>query len=159
VKFERLINSGIPILCGILLTTIVALTILQVVLRNCFSSAMNWSDEVSQFCMSWLVLFGSIWATKNCQHLNTGLKLHQKMNKKKIHLIDAILDLFLIVVGVVVAYQTGLFTLTVLHVESLSLTWLKMGYIFIAMPLAMLGLCYYSLKGFLENLKGIIKKD
>jgi TRAP-type C4-dicarboxylate transport system permease small subunit len=94
---------------------------------------------------------GSIWATKNNQHLNTGLKLHQKLSKKKMRLIDKILDLFFVAVSAVVAYQTGLFTLGSLHIESLSLSWLKMGYVFIAMPLAMLGLCYYSLKGFFKN--------
>jgi TRAP-type C4-dicarboxylate transport system permease small subunit len=143
----------------VLLTVMVGLTFLQVVLRNCFSSSMNWSDEVSQFCMTWMVLFGSIWASKNKLHLNTGLKLHQKLNKRLVRLIDGILDLALIAVGAVVAYQTAMFAFTALGIESLSLPWVKMGYIFIVMPLAMVGLCYYSLKGFFRNLVDIFKND
>jgi TRAP-type C4-dicarboxylate transport system permease small subunit len=159
MRLGKLVNSGIPILCGALLVVIVGLTFLQIVLRNCFSSGMNWSDEISQFCVTWLVLFGSIWASKNNLHLNTGLKIHKKLNGKLIRLIDGILDLILVVVGAVLAYQTTIFTLSALGIESLSLSWVKMGYIFIAMPIAMLGLCYYSLKDFLKNLAWIFKKD
>jgi TRAP-type C4-dicarboxylate transport system permease small subunit len=159
MKSGKIVNFGVPILCGLLLTVMVGLTFLQVVLRNCFDSSMNWSDEVSQFCMTWMVLFGSIWASKNNLHLNTGLKLHQKLNKRLICLIDSILDLALIIVGTVVAYQTAMFAFMALGTESLSLPGVKMGYIFIAMPIAMLGLCYYSLKGFFKNLAGIFKKN
>ena len=91
MKSEKLINSGIPILCGVLLILIVSLTFLQIVLRQFFKFSLNWSDEVSQFCMTWMVLFGSIWATKNGQHLNTGFKLHKKLNKRLSGLIDGIL--------------------------------------------------------------------
>jgi TRAP-type C4-dicarboxylate transport system permease small subunit len=159
MKLEKLINSGIPFLCGALLVVMVGLTFLQIVLRNLFSSGMSWSDEISQFCMTWMVLFGSIWASKNNLHLNTGLKLHQKLNEKQACLIDGLLDLVLVAVGAVVAYQTVMFAFTALGIESLSLSWVKMGYVFIAMPLAMLGLCYYSLKSFFKNLAGIFKKD
>jgi TRAP-type C4-dicarboxylate transport system permease small subunit len=155
----KIINIGIPILCGVLLTGILGLTFGQVVLRNCFNGGMNWSDEVSQFCMTWMVLFGSIWASKNNQHLKTGLKLHKKFNKKLVHIIDGILDLLLVIVGVVTAYQTITFTIERFNTTALSLTWIKMGYVFMAVPFAMLGLAYYSLKGFLKNLAGIFKKD
>jgi TRAP-type C4-dicarboxylate transport system permease small subunit len=155
----KIINIGIPVLCGVLLTGIIGLTFGQVVLRNCFNSGMNWSDEVSQFCMTWLVLFGSIWASKNNQHLKTGIKLHQKLNKKLIYLIDGILELLLVIVGVVISYQTAMFTWERFNTTALSLTWMKMGYIFMAMPLAMLGLAYYSLRDFIKNLAGIFKKD
>jgi C4-dicarboxylate transporter DctQ subunit len=159
MKLEKVVNSGVSILCGVLLAVIVGLTFGQVVLRNFFGSSMRWSDEVSQFCMTWLVLLGSIWATKNNQHLNTGLKLHQKFNQRLVCLIDGILDLLLIVIGAVVAYQTAMFSYTAWGIDSLSLTWVKVGYICTVMPIGMLGLCYYSLKGFFRNLICIFKKD
>jgi TRAP-type C4-dicarboxylate transport system permease small subunit len=159
MKLGKLINSGIPILCGALLVVMVGLTFLQILLRNLFSSGMNWSDEISQFCMTWMVLFGSIWASKNNLHLNTGLKLHKKFNEKQVGLIDGLLDLILVAVGAVVAYHTTMFAFVALGIESLSLPWMKMGYVFIAMPLAMLGLCYYSLISFVKNLAVIFKKD
>jgi TRAP-type C4-dicarboxylate transport system permease small subunit len=159
MKLKKIVNYGIPVICGVLLAVIVGLPFGQVVLRNCIGSSMSWSDEISQFCMTWMVLLGSIWATKNNQHLNTGLKLHQKLNKRLVCLIDGILNLLLVVVSVVVAYQTALFASIVKDIESLSISWIKMGCIFTVMPLAMLGLCYYSFKGFIKNLLCIFKHD
>lgn len=131
---------------------------MQVVLRNCFNSNLNWSDELSQFSMMWMVLLGIIWATKNDQHLNTGLKLHKKLNKKIISLIDCILDLLLSGVAGVVVYQSAVFTFFVMGTASLSLPpWLKMGYIVIIMPLSMLAVCYYYLKSFGKNFIAIFR--
>jgi TRAP-type C4-dicarboxylate transport system permease small subunit len=157
MKLGKLVDSGIPILGGILLVAMVTLTFGQIVLRQFFDFSLNWSDEVAQFCMTWLALIGSIWATKNNHHLNTGLKLHQKLNKKLINLIDGILALAIAGFAIVVAYQTAGFAVVAMSAGSLSLPWLKMGYIFIALPIFMLTVAYYYLKGFFENIRRIFK--
>jgi TRAP-type C4-dicarboxylate transport system permease small subunit len=159
MKFGKLINSGISILCGILLMGIVSLTFFQVAIRNIFKSSISWSDEVAQICMTWMVLFGSIWATKNNQHLNTGFKLHRKLNERQICLIDSILALIIAICAAVVAYRSAIFSFMSMDFAIVSLSWLKMGYIFISLPLAMLGICYYYLKSFFKNLGIIFKKD
>jgi TRAP-type C4-dicarboxylate transport system permease small subunit len=159
MKLAKLINSGIPILCGTLLVGIVSMTFMQIVIREIFNSSLPWSDEVSQFCLTWLVLFGSIWALKNNQHLNVGIKLHQKLNGWKVCLIDSILALVIVGCATVAAYQTAIFCLQQWARESMSLRWLNMGWVFIALPLAVLALCYYYLKSFFKNLICIFKKD
>jgi TRAP-type C4-dicarboxylate transport system permease small subunit len=159
MKLKKIIDSGIPVLCGALLVIMVGLTFMEIILRNCFRTGINWSNEVSQFCMMWMVLFGLIWVGKNNQHLKAGLKLHKKLNERQICLIDGLLDLFFSVVIAVVAYHTAMFTFTALRIESLSLRWVKMGYIFIAMPIVMLSLCYYFLKSFFEKMVRIFKKN
>jgi C4-dicarboxylate transporter DctQ subunit len=159
MKFEKITNSIIPIFGGIMLLTIVMLTFLQIVLREFFGFSLSWSDEVVQFCISWLTLFGSIWVTQNNRHLNTGLKLHQKLNEKLIYLIDSILALLIATIAVVVAYQTAIFSLKAMDFESFSFSWLKMGYVFIAVPVFMLAVCYYYLKSFFDNITHMFKKD
>jgi TRAP-type C4-dicarboxylate transport system permease small subunit len=159
MKLAKIINFGIPILCGVLLVLMVTLTFLQIVLREFFNSGIAWSDDVSQFCMTWLALFGSIWLTKNGQHLNTGIKLHQKLNERQICLIDGILALVIAITAAVVAYQSAIFSFSAMVIKSTSVSWLKMGYVFIALPLAMLATCYYYLKSFFKNLASIFKKN
>ena len=159
MKSGKLINSGIPILCGTLLALMVLLTFLQIVLRQFFNYTFNWSDEVSQFFMSWNALFGIIWVTKNGQHLNTGIKLHKKLKERQIALIDAILALFIAAIAAIVAYQTLIASFSAMGTESLSLGWLKMGYVYLALPLAMLSVCYYYLKSFFQKLALIFKND
>jgi TRAP-type C4-dicarboxylate transport system permease small subunit len=159
MKSEKLINTGISILCGILLFVMVLLTFLQIVLRNIFDTGIPWSDDVSQFSMSWMTLLGSIWLTKNGQHLNTGLKIHQKLNKRQISLIDSLLALLIVGIAAVVTYQTAITSLAAMKVESIALSWLKMGYVYIGLPLFTLTVCYYYLKSFFRNLALILKKD
>jgi TRAP-type C4-dicarboxylate transport system permease small subunit len=159
LKLERMVDSVIPVICGVLLVVVVGLIFLQVVLRNCFNLSMNWSDEISQFCLTWLILLGAIWATKNGQHLNTGIKLQRKLNEKLIKMIDGILALVIIIFVAVVAYQGAIFAFSVMGIASLSLPWLKMGCVFIVLPIAMLGVCYYYVKIFFKNLASIFKKD
>jgi TRAP-type C4-dicarboxylate transport system permease small subunit len=158
MKSGKLINFGIPNLCGALLVVIVGLTFLQIVLRQFFDFTFNWSDEIAQFAMTWLALLGSIWANKNDKHLNTGLKLHKKFNEKQILLIDGILALVIAGIAAVVVYQTAIFTSQQWNLESMSLPWLKMGYVFIVLPIAMLTTCYYYLKSFLKILHSYFKK-
>jgi TRAP-type C4-dicarboxylate transport system permease small subunit len=159
MKISKLIDFSIRIFGGVLLLAMVSLTFLQIVLRQFFNLSLNWSDEVSQFCMTWLALFGGIWATKNNKHLNTGFMIQQKFDRRIIHLIDSILALVIIGIAAVVAYQCAIFTSQQWVMESLSLRWLKMGYVFIALPIFMLATCYYYLKSFFKNVQLIFKKD
>jgi TRAP-type C4-dicarboxylate transport system permease small subunit len=159
MKLGKLTNSVIPIFGGVLLAIIVGLTFLQIVFRQFFNFTLNWSDEVAQICMTWLALFGSVWAIQNNQHLSAGIKLHQKFTKKQIYLIDGILALVICGTLAVVVYQNIMFVFSALNTESLSLPWLKMGYIFLALPLTMFALCCYYLKSFFRNITRIFKKD
>jgi TRAP-type C4-dicarboxylate transport system permease small subunit len=158
MKLGKIINIGIPIFGGILLVIMVGVTFLQIVLRNFFDFSFNWSDEVALFSQTWLALFGSIWLTKNNHHLNTGLKIHQKLNPKLIELIDGILALIIAGFAAVVAYQSTVSSFISMHTQSLSIPWLKLGYIFVAMPIFMAAVVYYYLKSFFENITHVFKK-
>jgi TRAP-type C4-dicarboxylate transport system permease small subunit len=159
VKLSKFIESGISIISGVLLSVMVLLIFLQIVLRNFFDTGIPWSDDVVQYSMSWMALLGSIWLTKNGQHLNTGVKLQKKLNKRLINLIDGILALIIVGIAAVVAYQTTINSITAMRIESIALPWLKMGYIYIGLPLFMLVVCYYYLKSFCKNVALIFKKN
>jgi TRAP-type C4-dicarboxylate transport system permease small subunit len=159
MKQEKLINTIIPNFIAGMLLLLTALTFLQVVLREFYNFGLPWIDEVSRFSMIWVGLFGSIWITKNNQHLNVGLRLHKKLNKKLVDLIDGLSALFIAVIALVAAYQTAIFAFMSMSTSSSSLGWLKLGYVFIALPLAMLALTYYYLKSFLKNFRRTFKKN
>ena len=125
MKSEKLINTGISILCGILLFVMVLLTFLQIVLRTIFDTGLSWSDDISQFSMSWMTLLGSIWLTKNGKHLNTGLKIHRKLNKRQVGLIDSLLALIIVGMAAVIFYQTTITSFAAMRVESIALPWLN----------------------------------
>jgi TRAP-type C4-dicarboxylate transport system permease small subunit len=159
MKLSKLVDLGIPIICGTLLMGIVMVTFTQIVLRNFFASGLPWYDDVAQFLMSWMVLFSTIWLTKHNQHLNTGLKLHQKFNNRVVCLIDGFLALGIAIIAAVLAYQSAIFAVSSMIIQSIALPWLKMGFIFIMLPIAMLSVVYYCLKSFLKNFTLIFKNN
>jgi TRAP-type C4-dicarboxylate transport system permease small subunit len=159
MKLERLIKLGIPILCGVLLGAIVSLIFLQVVLRQFFNFSLSWIDEITQICLTWNVLFGFIWATKYGENLNTHIYIHHRFNKRLINLIDGFLDFVIIIVTIVVAYRSARFSVTAMEFSTVSLSWLKLGYVFIVIPLVMLAVCYFYLKSFFKNVLLIYKKN
>jgi C4-dicarboxylate transporter DctQ subunit len=158
MKLGKLINSGISILCSVLLGLIVLLSFLQIVLRDFFSYSIPWTDELSQFSMTWLALFGSIWLIQNNQHLSSGIRIHQKLKERQIHLIDGIVALVIAVTTAVIAYRSAIFSLSEMSVTALSVEGIKMGYVFIVLPLSMLCICCYYFKSFLKNLVLVFKK-
>ena len=73
-------------------------------------------------------------------------------------MIDGILALVIVCFAAVVAYQTTLFTLMSMSAYSMTVPWLKMGYIFMALPIFMLAVVYYYLKSFFENIVHIFTR-
>lgn len=158
MKLEKIVDYGIRIFSGVMLVGMVAVTFLQIVLREIFHYSLNWSDEITQYCMTWLALVGSIWVTKNNRHLNTGFKLYEKLNGRQVRLIDSILALLIAGVAAVVTYQSAMFACSSMNVDSLALPGFKLGYIFIAIPLFMVTVCYYYLKIFIKNVACVFKR-
>jgi TRAP-type C4-dicarboxylate transport system permease small subunit len=159
MKTVKLINSVIPIITGTLLVVIVVCVFLRIVLRNFFNTGLSWSDEITQFAVTWMVLFGAIWATQNNNHLSAGIKLHQKLSGRQMHFIDGILALLIAGVTAVVGYRSALYAFSAMGFSAMSLPWLKMGCVFLAFPLALFVICCFFLKSFFENMALIFKKD
>jgi C4-dicarboxylate transporter DctQ subunit len=157
MKIEKWFTSFIPILCTVFLALITMFIFLQVVVREFFNSTLAWSDELSQYCMMWMALIGSIYLSKYNLHINTGLKIHQNLNKRLVALIDALVALATVGSAAVVAYQSAMFAFS--GYKAISLPWLNMVFVYVAMPLFMLTMCYYYLKSFFENLVNIFKRD
>jgi TRAP-type C4-dicarboxylate transport system permease small subunit len=159
MKLEKIINSFIPFLTGAFLIIVVLLTFVQIVMRVFFESNIVWGNDVAQYSMSWMVLIGSIWVTKHNKHLNAGIRLHKKINGKLINLIDGLLALYIACIIAIVTYQTANFCLLSMGYSSMSLDWLKMGFVFIPLPLAMITWCYYFTKRSIADLKKVFHTE
>jgi hypothetical protein len=68
--------------------------------------------------------------------------IHKKLNERQIKLIDGILALLIAGTVALLTYQSAIFAITGMKVESLTLPWIKNGYVHIALPLFMMSVCY-----------------
>jgi TRAP-type C4-dicarboxylate transport system permease small subunit len=158
MKFEKLLEHVISILSGTLLVLMVALVFMQIVFREFFSISFSWTDEIAQFCMMWMVLTVSILITKDGQHISTGFAMHAKLNQSLVHLIDSVLALVIVISAAIVAYQSAMYALLQMDTASLSLMWIKMGCVFISLPIFMFAVDYFYLKSFFKHFFLIFNK-
>ena len=60
-------------LMSVLLLAIVALSALQILLRNVFSYSLYWADDVIRIGVLWLAVVGAVAASRESKHLAIGL--------------------------------------------------------------------------------------
>jgi TRAP-type C4-dicarboxylate transport system permease small subunit len=159
MKLEKMVNYGIPIFAGLMLVEMVGVTFLQIVSREFFNYSINWSDEITQFCMMWMTFIGAIWVTKHERHINTGVKFHSKLNQRLVFLIDSFLALVIVGIAAVVAYQNVIFSIESMNVDSLAIPGLKMGWVYIVISVFMLAVSYFYTKRFFKDLARVFKKE
>ncbi|PZE20659.1 TRAP transporter small permease [Paenibacillus xerothermodurans] len=87
----------------------------NVVLRYLFNSGITWSEEMARFLFIWLVLFGSVIALKQNEHLGVDMlvKRLSKPLKTVIYIISNLL-----VLAVLYLVVEGSWKMTVLNGES-----------------------------------------
>ncbi|MGD8401552.1 MAG: TRAP transporter small permease [Bacillota bacterium] len=158
MKAGKQFDSMLQNLLGGLLLVIVGITFFQVLMRYFFKGSLAWGEEISRYIMVWMTYIGAIWLSKNGKHLNVGIKLQKKLGKKAVALIDILIDLCLMAFGLVVTYYGFLFVQSTLNYAATSITWLRMGYVFVSMPIAMFFIFYYSLQNLIKNIAGFFKK-
>ncbi|MDN5569644.1 MAG: TRAP transporter small permease [Propionibacteriaceae bacterium] len=64
---------GVEILIGVFLATMIALTLLNVIMRFVFNSGFAWSEEVARLCFIYLVYLGTIGAFRDNRHLGVEM--------------------------------------------------------------------------------------
>jgi TRAP-type C4-dicarboxylate transport system permease small subunit len=60
-------------LMSVLLLGIVALASLQIVLRNVFSYALIWADDLIRLAVLWLAVVGAVAASREARHIAIGI--------------------------------------------------------------------------------------
>jgi TRAP-type C4-dicarboxylate transport system permease small subunit len=159
LKISKRFDSVLQNLLGGLLLLVVGLTFFQVLLRFFFKGYLAWGEEISRYVMIWMTYIGAIWLSKNGKHLSVGIKLQKNFNRKVIAFIDILINLCLMVVALVITYYGTLFVQSTLNYAATSISWLRMGYIFMPMPIAMAFIAYYSVKNMINNFLILIRKE
>lgn len=68
-QVDRLIFRAIDVALVALLAAMTAMVFGNVVLRYCFGSGIDFSEEMSRFCFVWLIFLGSISAMRRNLHM------------------------------------------------------------------------------------------
>lgn len=104
--FARIVES---LLIAILLT-MTSLVTLQVVLRNFFSSGIQWGDVAARHAVLWVAFLGAMLATRSRQHIAIDV-LTRFIPRTPRNVVRIVLDAMACVVSVLLARAAFLFVL------------------------------------------------
>lgn len=100
-RLGRYLENGLLLL---ILLGMVALAVLQIVLREFFDTGIIWLNEAVRILVLWLAVLGAVAAARDNRHIRIDLVSHL-LPQRTVTAIRLVVDLFAAVVSAFVAWQ------------------------------------------------------
>jgi TRAP-type C4-dicarboxylate transport system permease small subunit len=138
----KTINDGVVKAVNWLMVALMSLMTLfifmQVIYRYLLRQPLSWSEELARYLFSAITLFGAILLYRDNKHINMT-PLRDMLKNKTAKILADILASLLVLVFLVIVLRYG-FPMSVkmlsLNSFSPSMTWLKMGYVYLLLPVS-----------------------
>ena len=117
-----------------LLVLMVVLVCLGVFFRYVLDSSLAWYDEFASYLLVWLTFYGSVAASYHNRHIQFGTVIERLMpnTRRKIAIIA---ELFVFAFQFVLFYYGWLLTQKMGDETAVSVVWIRMGWIYSALPI------------------------
>jgi len=155
-KIKQILDKFLEVLCMIVVAVLVIDVLWQVFTRFILPKPSSWTEELAIFLLIWVALLGSAVALGRGAHLGIDYFVHKLPYKSRIKtelFVFAVIALFSLLVMVIGGINLVSETLR-LNQTSPALN-LKIGYVYIAVPLSGVFLVLYSVIGFIERLNSV----
>jgi len=131
--FQRLI-ALVEWWAALLLVLMVVVVCLGVFFRYVLNSSLVWYDEFASYLLVWLTFYGAVVASYRRRHIGFEVVV-DKFEPKTRRIVDFISECFVLCFQFVLFYY-GLLLMTKMGEGSaISLTWIKMGWVYSVLPI------------------------
>ncbi|MDD3390071.1 MAG: TRAP transporter small permease subunit [Synergistaceae bacterium] len=122
----------------VLMSLMVAFIVAQVFFRYVLMKPLSWSEELAGYLFSGVFFFGAILLYRESRHINMSLVVESIKNRFLRELITVIAHLFSFFFLAVMVWYSYPMAMQILEFEvvSPSMEWLKIGYVFLIVPVA-----------------------
>ena len=99
VRFNTVLEKLEDILLPLLFILTLLLAVLQIILRNVFSSGLVWADPLLKVMVLWLGMLGALYATRKRRHIKIDILRHylkpglRKLTGQLVYLISGVICL------------------------------------------------------------------
>lgn len=148
------LDKGLEVVLSLLLGLMVLNVLWQVASRYILNNPSIFTDELARYLLIWIGLMGAAYASGKNMHVAIGL-LRTKLNSNQQKIQDIVIQILVIVFAVFVLVIGGARLVYIsfqLGQESSSMQ-IPLGYVYLALPLSGLLICYYSLHDLLTPTK------
>jgi TRAP-type C4-dicarboxylate transport system permease small subunit len=134
---ERILGRLINLIdwwAAFLLVLMVLLVCLGVFFRYVLDSSLAWYDEFASYLLVWLTFYGAVAASYHNRHIQFGTVIERLMpnTRRKLAIIA---ELFVFAFQFVLLYYGWLLTQKMGDETAISVVWVKMGWIYSALPI------------------------
>jgi TRAP-type C4-dicarboxylate transport system permease small subunit len=138
----KIINNGVVKVVNWFMITLMSLMTLfifmQVIYRYVLKQPLSWSEELSRYFFSAITLFGAVLLYRDNKHISMTLlkdMIKNKIAKTSVDIFSSLLVLFFLTVVIRYGFPMS-FTMLELDSISPSMAWLKMGYVYLLLPVS-----------------------
>lgn len=120
--------------------SMVILIFFQVIFRYVLKQSLSWSEELATFIFTWLTFIGASVATKERAHINVEMIIHSIKSRKIKKTIAIFANVMSIIFLGTVSYYGFLMANTLIQLgkSSSSMPFLKIGFVYFAIPIGSL---------------------
>jgi TRAP-type C4-dicarboxylate transport system permease small subunit len=160
VKAKKILDKSLEILVTVSMGVLVLDVVWQVLTRYVLKNPSSWTEELATFLMIWVGLLGASVALNRGAHLGIDYLVTKLSPRKALYValfVFTSIAVFSLLVMVIGGSQLVLRTLITKQVSPA--LGLKMGYVYLAIPISGLFLVIYSIELFAQALKGNFKVE
>ena len=106
-NIRNVMNKVIRIVCILLFAFMVIIGTYQILVRYIFNSPSTVSEELLTYSFTWMSLFAAAYVFGKREHMRMGF-LADKLNKKKLTILNAIIEITIIAFALIVMVYGGI---------------------------------------------------
>ena len=145
-NIRNVMNKVIRIVCILLFAFMVIIGTYQILVRYIFNSPSTVSEELLTYSFTWMSLFAAAYVFGKREHMRMGF-LADKLNKKKLTILNAIIEIIIIAFALIVMVYGGISITSLSMTQKTASLGIPMGYVYIVIPITGVVIaCYMSYK-------------
>ncbi len=159
-KIKKFLDRTLEVLVMVVVGVLVVDVLWQVFTRYVLDNSSSWTEELATFLMIWVSLLGAAVALNRGSHLGIDYFMGKLPLRKRLYtevfvfICVFLFSLFVMVIGGIVLVMN-----TLAYGQVSPALDLKMGYVYLAVPVSGFFLVLYSFMGFVERILELVKGE
>lgn len=142
-NIRKVINTVIKTACILLFGFMVIIGTYQILVRYIFNNPSTISEELLTYSFTWMSLFAAAYVFGKREHMRMGF-LADKLNKKKLTILNAIIEIIIIAFALIVMVYGGISITSLSMTQKTASLGIPMGYVYIVIPITGVVIAVYG---------------
>ena len=141
-NIRNVMNKVIRIVCILLFAFMVIIGTYQILVRYIFNSPSTVSEELLTYSFAWMAMFATAYVFGKRDHMGF---LADKLNKKKLTILNAIIEIIIIAFALIVMVYGGISITSLSMTQKTASLGIPMGYVYIVIPITGVVIAVYGI--------------